>query len=74
MRVSSSRRQNRLVAVVGSVFFLLCEVLAVAAVLKAVDEDNLPVAVAFSAGALLGLGALVFFAVALTRARRNGRL
>ena len=74
MRVSSSRRQNRLVAVVGSVFFLLCEVLAVAAVLKAVDEDNLPVAVALSVGALFGLGALVFFAVALTRARRNGRL
>ena len=63
-----------MVAVVGSVFFLLCEVLAVAAVLKAVDEDNLPVAVAFSVGALFGLGALVFFAVALTRARRNGRL
>ena len=71
---SASKKSNRLIAAVGYGFFVLCELVALGAVLKAVNEENLPGAIAFGVGAFFGLGALVFFAVAIRRGRRYGQL
>ena len=76
MRVSdsASKKSNCLIGAVGYGFFVLCDVVVFWSVLKAVNEENLPVAIAFGLRCAFGLGALVFFAVALRRGRRYGQL
>jgi hypothetical protein len=74
MTDAATKRSNRLVAAVGLGVFVLCELIALGAVLKALNEENFPVAIAFGVGALLGLGALGFFVVAVKRGGRDGRL